>query len=384
MQRRVAVIGIGYTPFRPISPDVSFKEMMFEAAQKAYEDAGVSPRRDIDAFVTCEEDFTHGRSIFNIHTPDNIGAVLKRIHTLPAESILGLADAYMLINTGLADIMAVESHSKASNMLTPNYLVAHAMDPVYNKPLGYNPYFIAGMEMNRFMHETGVTKEQCALVSVKNRANALLNPGAAYGDKVGVDDVLNSDVMFHPLSRLDMSSPADGGIVIVVASEEKARRLCKNPIWVRGVGWISDAPSLETRRWGEAGYARLAGEMAYRVAGIKNPRKEIDFAEVDDTFSYKELQHLEALKLCAPGQAGFMVEEGATQREGEFAVNVSGGSLGVGRLDEATGLQKVLEVVLQLRGEAGRRQLPDVKVGLAQSWRGVPANSGAVAILSNE
>lgn len=384
MQRRVAVIGVGYTPFRPISPDLSFKEMMFEAAQKAYEDAGVCPRHDIDAFVTCEEDFTHGRSIFNIHTPDNIGAVLKRIHTLPAESLYGLADAYMLINTGLVDVMAVESHSKASNMLTPNYLVAHAMDPVYNKPLSYNPYFIAGMEMNRYMHERGVTKEQCALVSVKNKANALLNPEAAYGDQISVDDVLNSETMFWPLSRLDMSSPADGGIVMVLACEEKAKILCHKPIWVRGVGWCSDAPSLETREWGEAVYARLAGEMAYRVAGIKHPGKEVDFAEVDDSFSYKELQHLEALKLCRSGQAGFMAEEGATQREGGFPVNVSGGSLGVGRLDEATGLQKVLEVVLQLRGEAGKRQLPNVKVGLAQSWRGIPANSGAVAILSKE
>lgn len=384
MLRRVAIIGVGYTPFRSISPDVSFKEMMFEAATRAYEDAGVCPGRDIDAFVTCEDDFTHGRSIFNIHTPDNIGAVLKRIHTLPAEGIYGLADAFMLINTGIVDIMAVESHSKASNMLTPNYLIAHAMDPIYNKPLGYNPYFIAGMEMNRYMCETGVTKEQCAMVAVKNKGNALINPLAAYGDRLTVDDILNSEMMFYPLSRLDMSSPADGGIVMVLACEEKAKLLCDKPVWVRGIGWCSDAPSLETREWGEAVYARLAGEMAYRVAGIKNPRKEIDFAEVDDTFSYKELQHLEALKLCRRGEAGAMVEEGATEREGEFPVNVSGGSLGVGRLGETTGLQKVLEVVLQLRGEAGKRQLSDVKVGLAQSWRGIPANSGAVIILSGE
>jgi len=384
MQRRVAIIGIGYTPFRPITPDLSFKEMMFEAAQKAYEDAGVCPRRDIDAFVTCEEDFTHGRSIFNIHTPDNIGAVMKRIHTLPADGIYGVADAYMLINTGLADVMAVESHSKASNMLTPNYLVAHAMDPVYNKPLAYNPYFIAGMEMNRYLCETGTTEEQCALVAVKNKANALRNPEAAYGDRITLDDVMNSEIMFDPLRRAEMSSPADGGIVLVLACEEKAYALCDSPIWVRGVGWCSDTPSLETRDWGKAVYAQLAGDMAYRVAGIGNPRLEIDFAEVDDSFAYKELQHLEALRLCRPGEAGLMVEEGGTLRNSEFPVNVSGGSLGVGRLDEATGLQKVLEVVLQLRGEAGSRQLEDVQVGLAQSWRGLPANSGAVAILSNE
>jgi acetyl-CoA C-acetyltransferase len=171
---------------------------------------------------------------------------------------------------------------------------------------------------------------------------------------------------------------------MVLAAEEKTKALSDKPIWIRGIGWCSDTPGLETRDWGQALYARLAGEMAYKMAGIKHPRKEIDFVEIDDTFSYKELQHLEALKLCHRGEAGALVEEGATQRGGELPVNVSGGSLGVGHLVEATGLQRVLEVVLQLRGEAGKRQLPNVKVGLAQSWRGLPTNSGAVIILSNE
>ena len=381
---RVAIVGVGYTPFRTISPDMSFKEMMYEAAIKAYEEVEISPEKDIDAFVTCEEDFEHGRSIYNMQVPDNLGAVLKAIHTIPGDSICGLIDAYMQIRSGLRNVVAVESHSKASNMLTRNYLVAHAMDPVYNKPLAYNPYFIAGMEMNRYLCEAGATKEQCAMVVSKNRRNALFNPLAAYGEKITPKEVLDSAEMFYPLNRLDMSSTADGGIVMVLASEEKARVLTDKPIWIKGVGWCSEAPSLETREWAEAIYAKLAGEMAYKIAGIVYPRKEIDFAEIDDTFSYKELQHMEALKLCHRGEAGSMIEEGATQRKGEFPVNVSGGSLGVGHLVEATGLQRVLEVVLQLRGEAGGRQLPDVKVGLAQSWRGIPYASGAVAILSKE
>lgn len=384
MFSRVAIVGIGYTPFRPITPDVSFREMIFEAATKAFEDAGVSPQEDIDSFVTCQDDFEHGRSIWNMQTPDNLGAVLKPIHTICGDGINGLIEAYMEINSGLRSIVAVETHSKASNMLARNYLVAHALDPVYNKPLAHNPYFVAGMEMNRYLSETGTTKEQCALVVSKNKTNALFNPLAAYGEKITPEEVLDSEEMFFPLNRLDMSSMADGGIVMVLASEERAKALTDKPIWITGVGWCSEAPSLETREWGEAIYAKLAGEMAYKVAGTKRPRKEIDFAEVDDTFSYKELQHMEALKLCRRGEAGSMVEEGATQREGEFPINVSGGSLGVGHLVEATGSQRVLEVVLQLRGEAGRRQLSDAKVGLAQSWRGIPYASGAVMILSKE
>jgi len=124
--------------------------------------------------------------------------------------------------------------------------------------------------------------------------------------------------------------------------------------------------------------------MAYKMAGIKHPRKEIDLAEIDDTFSYKELQHMEALKICHKGEAGQLVEEGATERGGEFPVNMSGGSLGVGWMAEASGLQRVLEIVLQLRGEAGKRQVPDASTGLAQSWRGIPTTTGAVIVLSKE
>ena len=380
----VAIVGVGFTPFRSITPDVSFREMVFEAAKRAYNDAGVHPQEDIDSFVTCQDDFEHGRSIWNMQTPDNLGAVLKPIHTIPGDGMLGLCDAYMQISSGLRSIVAIETHSKASNMITRNYLIAHALDPIYNKPLGYNPYFVASLEMNRYLYETGTTKEQCALVVTKNRQNALLNPQAVYAEEMTVDDILSSKMVCYPLSCLDMSYPADGGIVMVLASEEKAKALTDKPIWIRGLGWSCDAPSLETREWGEAVYARLAGEMAYKMSGIKHPQKEIDFAEVDDTFSYKELQHLEALKLCRRGEAGSMVEEGATQREGELPVNVSGGSLGVGHLVEASGLQRVLEIVLQLRDEAGKRQLPNIKVGLAQSWRGIPAASGVVIILSRE
>ena len=123
--------------------------------------------------------------------------------------------------------------------------------------------------------------------------------------------------------------------------------------------------------------------MAYRQSGFSNPVGVVDFAEVDDTYAYKELQSLEALGFFAPGEAGAMTAEGFTAPDGALPVNVSGGSLGMGHLLDATGLTRALETVLQLRGEAGTRQLEDVEIGLVQSWRGVPTTSGAVAVLSN-
>ncbi len=187
----------------------------------------------------------------------------------------------------------------------------------------------------------------------------------------------------YPLSELDISPYSDGAVVIVMATAETALALSDIPIWVRGIGWTSDTPGLETRDWGKAVYAELAGDMAYKMAGIRSPRSEVDFAEVSDEFSYKELQHLEALRLCSPGEAGQLTMDGVTEISGDLPVNPSGGCLGVGCLFECTGGQKVLDVVLQLRGEAGQNQIPDVTTGLAMSWRGLPTTTGAVAILSN-
>jgi acetyl-CoA C-acetyltransferase len=154
---------------------------------------------------------------------------------------------------------------------------------------------------------------------------------------------------------------------------------------VRGIGFASDSATLESRDWHRAEYARVAAQMAYRQAGVRQPEREINLFEVDDTYAYKELQHLVALGLYTrAGDAGRAVALGETRPNGATPVNVSGGALGLGWTLEAAGLYRLVELVLQLRGQAGPRQLPHAKVGLAQSWRGVPTTSGAVAIFSSE
>jgi len=380
----VAIVGVGCVGFRPITPEFSYKELMFEAAVKAYEDAGgINPREDVDVFVTCAEDYLEGFSIFDEFVPDQLGAALRHLFTVSGDGMLGLATAYMLIKTGYFDTVVVEAHSKASDILTYMDIVQFGLDPIFNRPLGGHPYYIAGMEMNRYLHDTGTTEEQCAEVVVKNKRNAVLNPYAAYGANITLNQVMHSEKLFHPLKKLEISTPADGCIVMVLASEKVAEKLTDKPVWVKGVGWCTETPSLETRDWTRAVYTRLAAEMAYKEAKIANPWRDIDFAEIHDMFAYKELQHMEALKLCDYGMAGKLTEEGLTSLDGEFPVNPSGGLLGMGYGLEASGLQKVLEVVLQLRGEAGARQIEDAEVGLAHTWRGIPTATGAVAILSN-
>ena len=382
MNERVAIIGVGMTAARPATEHLSFKEMMFEAAQKAYADAGVEAR-EIESFVTCAEDLSEGISIFDEYTPDQLGALQKPVHTLTQDGLHGIADAVMQLRAGLAGLVVVEAHSKHSNLENPDSILDYALDPVYNRPLGFNPHVIAGLEMNVFLHERGITQAQCARVVAKNRTHALRNMAAAYPMNLRAEDVESSPYFCYPLREAEMAKSADGCVVMVLASESRAKR--PRRIWVRGVGFANDSPTLESRDWVDAQYVRSAAAMAYRQAGIQDPASEIDFFEVDDTYAYKELQHLVGLGIYPEAAAaGRAIESGETGAAGKRPVNVSGGSLGIGHMLEASGLYRLAEVVFQLRGEAGPRQLEKAKIGMAQSWRGVPTTSGAVVILGAE
>ena len=378
---RVGIIGIGMTAFRPSTPEYSWKELMFEAASRAYADAEVDPRTDVDSFLTCAEDYYEGFGIFDEFVPDQLGAALRRMCTVCGDGLQGLANAFMQIQTGLVEIAVVEAHSKASDVLTLEGIVEHGLDPIWNKPLGAHPFVVAGLEADAFLRGTRTAPKALAAVVAKNRRNALQNPLAAYAANVDVDQALESEERFSPLRALDIANPADGCVVLVLASERAAKRMHANPVWIRGIGWSTDSPSLETRDWTQAAYAQLAAQMAYRLAKVRRPTSEIGFAEVDDRFSFKELQHLEALGLAKKGEAGRQAMKGDYAQEGRFPVNPSGGSLGCGNVFEATGLHRAAEVALQLRGEAGTHQIDGARVGVAQSWRFVPSATGAVAVL---
>jgi acetyl-CoA C-acetyltransferase len=384
VEPRVAVVGIGHSGFAPITAGLSYKELMFEAAQRAYADAQVDPRADVDSFVCCSEDYLEGTSIFDEYVPDQLGAVQRPVQTVAADGLFGVATALMLIRSGVARVVAVEAHSKVSDVLTLGAIEQFAMDPVFNRPLGVPALAVAGLDMNAFLERTGLTEEHCAMVAAKNRTNALDNPRAAYPADVRPEDVEDSAPVYWPLRELEVAGRADGCVVVVLAAGERAGDLTEAPVWLLGAGWSSGSPTLESRTWGEADFVARAGERAYVMAGIADPGEEIDLAEVDDVYAFKELQHLEALGLGTAGGLAEMLAEGELEADGDLPVNVSGGSLGQGNLFEANGLARVLECVEQLRGEAGERQVDEAYVALAQSWRGVPTTSAAVVVLGNE
>ncbi len=378
---RVGIIGVGMTAFRPSTPEYSWKELMFEAASRAYADAGVNPRTDVDSFITCAEDYYEGFGIFDEFVPDQLGAALRPTCTVSGDGLHGLASAFMQIQTGVVDTVVVEAHSKASDIVSLEGIVEQGLDPIWNRPLGAHPYVFAALEANAYLRKSRTSAKALAAVVAKNRRNGLLNPLAAYGAAVDEAQAASSPERFSPLRALDISEPADAAVVLVVASERAAKKVHANPVWIRGIGWANDSPTLETRQFGDAWYAELAAQHAYAMAKLRRPATEADLAEVDDRFSFKELQHLEALGLAKAGEAGGHATKGDYALDGKLPVNASGGSLACGNVFEATGLHRAAEVTLQLRGEAGRHQVDGAKLGIAQSWRFVPSATGAVAVL---
>jgi acetyl-CoA C-acetyltransferase len=378
------VVGVGHTGFAPVTAGVSYKELMFEAAQRAYHDAGVDPRTEIDSFVCCSEDFLEGTSIFDEYVPDQLGAMQRPVQTVAADGLFGVATGMMLIRSGLASIVAVEAHSKVSDVRTLGAIEAFALDPVLNRPLRFPTFAIAGLDMNAFLERTGLSEEHCSIVAAKNRSNALDNPRAAYAADLTADDVDDSSPVAWPLKALEIAERADGCVVVVLAAEDRARELTEGPVWLLGAGWSSGSPSLESRTWGETEPVTRAAESAYRQAEITDPQEEIDLVEVDDTFAYRELLHLEALGMSGASELAQLVEEGELEPGGDLPVNVSGGSLGQGNLFEANGLVRLLECVEQLRDEAGERQVDEAYVAVTQSARSAPSTSAAVVVLAND
>jgi acetyl-CoA C-acetyltransferase len=168
---------------------------------------------------------------------------------------------------------------------------------------------------------------------------------------------------------------------MVLAAEHVAKRVTDKPVWVKGVGWALDTAYWTNRDLYYPKYVEHAARMAYDMAGIKEPRKEIHVVEPYDPFDYKELHHLEGLLLCEKGEAPRLTADGVTARDGDLPVCPSGGLLGVGNPIAASGVMKLNEIFWQLRGEAGKRQVPgQPRTGLAQSW-GDLMQVGCVVVL---
>ena len=372
MRHRVAVIGAGMTLFRRRLLETG-RELSYEASAMALDAAGME-RKDIESVVigTAPDAFdgVHMKGEYLLEGAGGIGLPTSRVYVGGGTGVFSPIGGWWHVASGLFDTCMVVAEEKMSPLHPhPQYAFWSIFDHTLERPLGVTLLWIFALEMRRYMHVYGIKEEDIALVAVKNKLNALDHPCAQLGAKITVDDVMRSEKIVSPVKRLDVSPPSDGACAMVLASEEVARKYTDDPIWIDGVGWNVDTQYWTNRDLCYPQYLERAARMAYKMAKIEDPRKDLDFAEVYDPFDYKELHHMEGLMLADKGGAPKMTKDGVTQRDGDFPINPSGGLLGVGNPIAAAGLMKVCEVFWQLRGEAGKRQVKkDVDRGLAQAW----------------
>lgn len=377
VKHRPAVIGAGLTLFRRRMLETP-KELAWIAAKQALDEAGLT-LKDIDCVVIgSAPDTFDGVHMKGEYLADGgaggVGKPTMRVFVGGATGVMVPIAAWWHVASGHCKTVLAVAEEKMSDadIPHPQAVFRYIWDPVTEVPLQPNLIWIFAMEMHRYMYKCGVKKEDIALVSVKNKRNALDHPAAQVAANITVDDVLKSEVLVWPVQLLDISPVSDGAAAFVVASEDVARRQTDTPVWIDGVGWALDTTSWTNRDLAfPPEYANVAAQMAYRMAGITNPRKEIDVAEVYDPFDYKELHHMEGLGLAKKCEAPKLTKEGVTQRDGDLPINPSGGLLGVGNPIAAAGVMKVAEIYWQLAGKAGKRQVKKpVYTGLAHAWGG--------------
>jgi acetyl-CoA C-acetyltransferase len=350
------------------------KELAWQASSKALESCEMT-LDDIDCVVvgTAPEAFD-GVHMKSEYLADGCGAWRKPVmrgYVGGGTGVFAPLQGWYHVASGLFDTCLVVCEEKMSSCQPhPQGAFLTIFDNMTERQLEPNLLWIFALEMNAYMSRYGLSKHDIAVVSVKNKRNAALHPAALLGDPdITVDDVLASEMLAWPVQRLDVSPVTDGAVALVLAAEPVARHTTDKPVWIEGVGWNLDTAYWTNRDLSYPTYVEEAARMAYKMAGVTEPRKQIHIAEPYDPFDYKELHHLEGLMLFDKGKAPEATALGITQRDGDLPVCPSGGLLGVGNPIAAAGLMKVAELFWQLRGEAGERQVPgQPRRGVAQAW----------------
>ncbi len=384
--RRVAVIGAGMTPFKRRYLETP-QELAWEASKTALEEAGLE-LRDVDCVVIGSApdafDGIHMKGEYLSHGSGGVRKPVSRVYVGGATGVMTVISAWYHVASGLCKkVLAVAEEKMSPARPHPQAVFRYIWDPITEKPLNPNLIWIFAMEMHRYMYVNKVSKEEIALVSVKNKRNALANPYAQLGAEITVEDVLKSEVLVWPVQLLDVSPVSDGAAAMVLVEGDVARRYTDTPVWVEGVGWTLDNTSWPNRELAYPRYLENAARMAYKMAGIERPQKEIDVVEPYDPFDYKELHHLEGLMLAKRGEAPSLLKEGFFDKDGEIPSSPSGGLLGVGNPIAAAGLMKAISIYWQLKGTAGRMQVKrPVHTGVAQAW-GDLMQASTVVVMRN-
>jgi acetyl-CoA acetyltransferase len=389
--REVAIIGVGLTPWGKF-PERSYLDLGVEATTKALDDAGIK-WSEVQTMATAIYLWgsllgtVAGQGLANVM--GETGIPITNIYNMCATATSAFRSAYQSVASGECDITLAVGLDKSPKgfYVYPGFEDKEDIDFIRWKMTGLvNPGYWA-LECRQRMDKYGTTERHLALAKVAVSKHGALNPMARYRKVFTEEEVLNSPMVADPLRLYMICATSDGAAAVVLCSLEKASQYTNKPIVIEAATIASSLygdgtlrlPTISTPTKGTAPYLSESAEssrMAYEKAGI-GP-EDIDVLELPDNSSWHYLSYLEILKLCPPGEADRIVETGVS-KVGKTVVCSSGGCSSLGESQSAQGLAMICELVWQLRGQAGARQVKNAKVGMAQTY-GMYGNSGAVIL----
>lgn len=361
--RDVAIIGAGLVPFGKY-PEKTLADIAWPAVKQAIQDSGLE-KKEIEAAYcgTALGGMMAGQRI--LKKVGLTGLPIINIENACSSSSTAFREAWIAVAAGVYDaalVIGVEKLTKFGGGTLPlekeDWEVAHGL---------VMPALYA-MRARRYMHEFGLTEDQLAMVSVKARKHGGLNPDAQFRDPVTIEQVKQARPVADPMTLFHCCPSGDGAAAVVICSAEKARQHTTNPVRVLGSEINSGNYMTGFRDMTSPEITVRGAEQLYEETGV-GP-EDVDLAEVHDAFAIAELLYYEALGFCARGDAARLLEDGETSLGGRIPVNASGGLLAKGHPIGATGVAQIVEIVRQLRGQCGDRQVEGAKVGLTHCTGG--------------
>lgn len=365
--KRVAIVGVGHSKFGD-RRDVNLPELAFEAAKPAFEDANLTSK-DVD-FVSVGtaggwyEEFLPAVVISEYLGLSGKGLV--RCEAACASGSAAVSTACNMIASGQSDVAIAIGIEKMSEIevLTAMELIGRAgyyTWEFHNFGMTFPGYY--ALYATQHMKKYGTTEENLAEVAVKNHKYGAMNPNAHLQRPISIDDVLSSRVVAWPLKLYDCCPMSDGAAAVILASEDKAKKITDSPVWVESIGISSDTANVSKRADFTGLHATVAAsETAFKKANVSPA--QIDVADVHDCFTIAELLAYEDLGFCKKGEGAKMIQEGQTEIGGRIPVNVDGGLKAKGHPIGATGASMIVGLTRQLRRQAGKSQAP-IKNGIA-------------------
>ncbi len=380
--RKVYAVGLGITSFTRLEYPLS--EIAAYAGMMAMRDAGLAAVDHVYVANMGAGRINHQTGLASavVDSLSLTPAGAETIENGPASGASALKTGFLAVASGVYDVVMVigaERMREANNLETTDF-VATLTHPIAEYVYGVTLPSLAAMFTRLYMEKYGVTERHLAMVAVKNHDHALLNFFAHLHEKITLEGILdspeastNNPYVSEPLRFFDCCPVSDGGACVILASAEAARKLGKPMVRLAGVGQATDTHAVHEREDPtELAAVRLAAQQSFKMAGVQPA--DVSVAELHDAFTILEIVESEEVGFFPKGQGHLALERGETRLGGRLPINTSGGLKAKGHPVGATGVGQAHEIVLQLRGEAEKRQVANAKVGFTCNFGGFGNN----------